>query len=56
MTPVLSSRALVVQLQNSSASMIDGEEVRVIFQLLRLADPYTSSVWHSIWHGSGLTP
>ncbi len=34
----------------------DGEQVRVIFQLLRQVDPSISMVWHSIWHGSEWTP
>ncbi len=50
------SRVLVVRLQNSNDSMIDTEEVRLLFQLLRLGDPYISSAWHSIWHGLEKTP
>ena len=42
--------------QNNNAFTIDGEEARVIFQLLRLADPCMSLAWHSIWHGSESTP
>jgi len=55
MTDVLSSHLLVAPLESNSVFMKDTEEVRVLFQLLRQVDPYTSMAWHSIWHGSEKT-
>jgi len=56
MTPDLLSQVLADRLPNNNDSTIDGAEARVLFQLLRLADPSTSLAWHSIWHGLEKTP
>ena len=53
---VSSSRLLDALLQSNNDSTINGEEVSLLFQLLRQADPSMSLAWHSIWHGLGLTP
>jgi len=55
-TVVSSSRLLDALLQNSNDSMIAGEEVSLLFRLLRRADPSMSMAWHSIWHGLESTP
>jgi len=52
MTLFLSSPARIVHQQNSNDFMIDTVEVRALFQQLRQVAPYTSSDWHSTWHGS----
>ena len=56
MTPVSLSPPLAARVLNNNVFTIDGDGAKVLFQLLRQADPSMSSVWHSIWHGLEKTP
>ncbi len=56
MTPDSLSRLRDVHEVSKLVSTKNIEEVRVLFQLLRLGDLCTSMAWHSIWHGLEKTP
>jgi len=56
MTPVSLSPQAAARVLNNNVFTIDGEGAKVLFQLLRQADPSMSSAWRSIWRESELTP
>ncbi len=56
MTLDSSLRLLDALQQNNSGSTPDGEEVSLLFQLLRQGDLSMSMAWLLIWHESEKTP